>query len=245
MDKVAASNLGKMLDFYNIEHDLVISDKVTDNFYKITTRDTIKLASVPDRKEKFAISLDENHYLPIDTVKDWKASLDTLLHDMPKLPIEIKKIASDNIFQRAKELGIEPPQRLAKYASMELASPQVLRSAMATRYMVYSEPMKKLADKILENIETSIDAIDAIGVIEKIDAKVGVVPEKHFDLAEKFFNTKEASVEFSTRFQDALDNKVFEPYLDKEVIEYLEENGSESFNNLNPRLKNVILNIVK
>lgn len=245
MDKIASSNLGKMLNYYGIENDLKVSNEVKTNYYKITQADQFKIASIPDRKERFAVSLDENNYLPIDTVKDWRASLDTLLTDMPGLPPAVKKLASDNIFQRAKELGIEPPQRLSKYASMDLAEPQVLRAAMATRYLVYTQPMQKLADEILKNIQTPIDAIDAIAVIEKIDAKAGVVPEKHFDLAEKFFNTKQADVEFSTRFQEALDDGTFEPYLDSDVIDYLKENGSESFGQLNPRLKNIILNIVK
>lgn len=242
MSKVAESNLGRMLDFYGIKHDLKIDDKIKSNVVNVANKSEVKVAS-STQKEYFALDNGDFQYLPLDTKEDFRLSLKEFLNNGKHLTPVLRKEAAGNFLKRASELKTVVPDSFEKYASWEVADPQTIKMAMATRYQIYNDNIKKNMDSILDKIATAEDALKAIDYIANVDKKVGVVPEKHFDLAEKFF--KKANLEFQEKLSSALENKVFDEYLEPEIVDLLEEHGELAYEKLNPRLKSVILTLIK
>lgn len=245
MDKIASSNLSRILDFYGLEHELEDFDS-PNNTYVLSQKDINKLASMPDPKQHFALSNGERNYLPMDTREDFEASLKTFKKEISYLSPEIRKSVSASLVKRAEELNIGKTG-LEKYASYLLAEKEDIKAALATRYMSYTDNIKLMVDTMVDNIKTANDAMSVIEIITDIDNEIGIKPQKHFDLAEKFFQTteKHADDNFSLKLNVALKNKSLDSYLDSEVIDLLKTGGEKVYNNLNPRLKAVILNVIK
>lgn len=242
MAKVAESNLGKMLNFYGIQHNLKIDDSIKTNIVNVANASEIKVAS-NTQKEYFALDNGEIQYLPLDTKDDFRLSLKEFLNNSKYLAPNLRKEAAANFLKRSSELKIPVPDYFEKYASWEVAELPTLKMAMATRYQIYNDKIRENMDKLLSKIANAEDALKAIDYISDVDKKLGVIPEKHFDLAEKFF--KKANIEFQEKLSSALENKVFDEYLEPEIIDLLEEHGELAYDKLNPRLKSVILTLIK